>query len=290
MLKTLKMRILTPLVFFSLFASSACFATSECVLLLQDQIALSNVATDSQLLPEKIDIVSNKNNSEKLFSLANELWQEEAKLTEVREVVAQLARGELSVLNKKTKADLKTSRKYGLIIRSGFQLFDKSHAMPEEIQNFIRAFGKLNDAISSKHQAKIIARAQSLLELFEKLPSQDLLEYFTSAGKGNFIEYMENHINEISVSISKSAVSEKEFHATRKSIRTLLAYFQLQYATQPSRSKELICNYLAYISREMGNIHDEIVESKINKSKNFEDVRIPGFLKDRIRSFIDRVR
>ena len=76
-------------------------------------------------------------------------------------------------------------------------------------------------------------------------------------------------INFIRVHLSKQKITSKEFHEIRKTISRQVALYDNLKILFPSDYHWQVSRYLGTINGLMGNMHDELISKKFDKSQDY---------------------
>jgi CHAD domain-containing protein len=242
-------------------------------------------------LPEHILIQASKSRSNNALKLSTIAWQELNDLDKLSDIIEEIADGNLAVITPDLKKQLKSSRKYGSVLRDYYTLFDEKHQAPKSFSGLVNRFGKLNDALASESSSNIIESAKSLHNSLENSAHVEAISNFKPANRKEFAIYAKKTVEEIQKLSSEDSLNTDSYHLLRKQIRKLASYFLNNYAETANPSDQKIIDYLKSISEQMGETHDQIVEESLKGLSDYHQrqLTLPPELRARITQFLQRV-
>src|SRR5262249_29472088 len=141
--------------------------------------------------------------SAQLFHIANEKFEASFHLEKLRPLVESLARGEVRELSKDEEKELKTARKDANVLRTTFQLFGDKHEPPKQLDEFVTAFGRLNDAIDVKEKHEAVKQDKRLLKALDSTTEmRAAIATFAPASRESFDAHVENLFSELQRGLS----------------------------------------------------------------------------------------
>lgn len=159
------------------------------------------------------------------------------------------------------RASLKNLRKYGLIVKTGYLLFDDRHLAPVNHHTFIKDLGTLNDTFSlpdaDNHRLQVVRNLQEYYPMGVS-PFSD----FKPASDESYHDAVDQHIANIRIGVREEPVLLSTFHTIRKSLRHMMNVYQLAGAIDPSDANVHIFQYLAELNKKLGDQHDVYVDAE----------------------------
>jgi len=233
-------------------------------------------------LPNQIQldqIVSSSEDCSALFEIALDLWKQN-----------------VTLLNSShdgmvpSVSGIKQLRKFGLILRTAYRMFDQSHDFPDDFGQLIYEMGQVTDIIRiSKVKSATIPPHDPPLQrdkFFERISA--LKFDFTPSTPGGFYKKYYSILDRNIPTITKENLSLEELHdMRRKCLRHISNVFQLASLRTLDPTLISIFNYLHSLDKELGDykdVYEEIAWSGVPVGQ----LVIPTGIIDRLELFITR--
>jgi len=217
-----------------------------------------------------------------MFNLAREAWDS---VFDPEVMLHDLSPSQTGEEKVKKRASLKEIRKYGLILKTGYLLFDDRHLAPPNHHKLMKDIGTLNDTFSmpgAEERGREIARYVQ-----EEYPARGAYLDFKPASDASFRENVEEYMDHLRGGVRESIVPISSFHTMRKSVRHFMNLFQLAGALEPTEENVKMFRHLADLSKTMGDQHDLFVQQDyrgiIDYGSAYTRIR-PGLQEDLIRT------
>ncbi len=236
-----------------------------------------------------VDFAIGPKESSKLFATAQKNWQAAFKPTELRATLGGLASGKIQMTDA-LKNDLYVIRKSSAIVRASFQLLDQRHHKPKALDRYVKAAGKLNDAINEGHYKKIPDLAKKTLKAMKVKAIRAEVKGFVPTSKKSFNGYLYTSMLFAEKAGSSKAVDAPVFHQLRKEMTNMLVLFDPGAKMSPAMTK--LHDRLHKIRFSMGDVHDELVAKKTKNPADYKTkkVKLTKMTRKDVRSVIRSIR
>lgn len=236
-----------------------------------------------------VDFAIGPNESSKLFGTAQKNWEAVFKPKALRVTLKGLASGELQ-MTEALKKDLYVVRKSSSIVRASFQLLDEGHQKPKALDRYVRAAGKLNDAINAGQAEKIPDLAKKTLRAMKVKSIRSEVKGFVPTSKKSFNGYLYTSMLFAEKAGANKAVDAPVFHQLRKEMTNMLVLFEPGAKMSPAMTK--LHDRLHKIRFSMGDVHDELVAKKTKNpgDYNTKKVKLTKMTRKDVRSVIRSIR
>lgn len=163
-------------------------------------------------------------------------------------------------------------------LRAAFAAYDQQHRYPRLFHWLISIMGYLQDALKSE-QTEAVRRFATLLGLLWSNPVLQFvsrkIDYFRPCTPASFRDYVLREMHFVAEQIKAPGVSGKVFHDTRKVISRQVAIYDNLNILYPSAYHRRVSAYINTLNGLMGNMHDDLVVKKIEKTQNYRADRFP---------------
>jgi hypothetical protein len=273
----------------ALLSPAALGSATQCDLLLRNANSHNAVHPDAHL-PDDVHAVLDQVDTDDYFTLCTELWNRGFDKEKIQTLLDQVRNGE--TLTKDEQTEMKNVRVRIRLLRSAYAAFDKTHAAPEAIDELTTSMGHLQDDLSAGDLKLAQKEAKNLSDLFGKKSMKAIsneLDEFRSASGKSFRKWVRSQADEIEELTSKPQVTPKQFHETRKAVTRLLAVVDVINAVEPTRSSLELGDYLSSLNTQMGDIHDDLVEEKIQGAIDYEKdkMEFPADIRRQLEALVD---
>ena len=198
-------------------------------------------------------------------------WMSHSKEVNIEKLLKNIiADPKLPLKDPRVAKILKDNRKYSQILRESFYIFDKDHVAPKKLQNIVKPFGKLNDAVVAGDPNLIEQYSSKVLKGYEIIDTKQILSEFDFINKKEFDEFYKTVKKDVKNLLKKSSHSVHDFHNLRKHHKKfLIIYFNLDGAG-PTAKGGLLDNYIT----QLGDLNDIYVDMEMRFQVNFESHEI----------------
>jgi len=214
------------------------------------------------------------------------IWNKDIKSNNLVKKLKKLSKNPKTVLeNSKLKKMLKRNRKYGQILRESFYIFDRDHKAPKKLQNVVKPFGKLNDAVVSQNPVLVEKYSKKVIKGLRKLDKDKILDEFQYINKAEFTEFFKHVKDDVTTTLEKQTHSIHDFHWVRKQHKKFLViYYNLERYT-PHNKVALLDNYIT----KLGDLNDIYVDLKMRFKLDLKayDLVIPSKIKSNMAKTIE---
>ena len=230
------------------------------------QAKSSTVARES-----KVDLQIDTKESARLFGAAVKHWNSAFQPAELRKVLQGIADGK-TVIDPPLKKKLYDARKSSAIVRSSFQLLDQKHYKPKALDTYVRAAGKLNDAINSGQLEKTPELARKALAVLKIAKIQAEVKAFVPATTESFEGYLYTSMQFVRASEGAKKLKAPVYHQLRKEMTNMLVLFEPGKKLSPATQR--LHDRLHKIRLEMGDVHDNLIAKRL-KGGNYDGKKVP---------------
>ena len=195
-------------------------------------------------------------------------WQEDIKSNRLSENLKKISKDpKLILLDTKLQKSLKNNRKLAQILRESFYIFDRDHDAPKRLQNVVKPFGKLNDAVIAQDTALIEKYSKQVTKALKKLDQKKILSEFQYINKKEFNEFFKYIKDEVTSTLNKPTHSIHDFHWIRKQHKKFLViYYNLERYT-PHEKVVILDDYIT----KLGDLNDVYVDLKMRFKLDLKD-------------------
>jgi CHAD domain-containing protein len=241
----------------------------------------------SMPLPAEIHVSVNKDTAATLFSLARGDWESGFDGDELR-AIADAA--QTRPLTAAERARLKTVRKHASILRSAFQLLGDTHVAPKQLHEFVRDFGKLNDALESGVDSAVAPAARQFEATLDPDGLERAIKQFAPASRASFDAHVKELFDEVATLARKPTLPAEQFHELRKQMKEMLTVLQLLERSEPYEDTRLAYEYLFELNEEMGALHDDVVARAIRGEGKYDGstIQVPPTIRAATQRFMAR--
>lgn len=149
---------------------------------------------------------------------------------------------------------VKQTRKFGLILNSANLLLNETEAPNTTHKGMIWALGQVADHLHTPQLGESIRGAQKWVEAAST--NQDF-EY-TPVSDDTFASRFQAQLGNGPLNDGKS-LQVVELHRIRKSTRHIMNLYQLRQIDQPSDANERTFQYIYWLNKDLGGLHDDLV-------------------------------
>jgi hypothetical protein len=208
---------------------------------------------------EVVDFSIEPKESSRLFGAAVKNWNAAFQPKKIRATLKALAKGQLA-MSPELKQELYVVRKSSAIVRATFQLLDEGHQKPKSLDRYVRAAGKLNDAINSGQHKKIPALAKKTLQAMQVEAIRAEVKGFVPTSAESFQGYLYTSMLFAEKASSAKKLKAPVYHQLRKEMTNLLVLFEPGRKMSPGVQR--LHDRLHHIRLSMGDVHDTLVAKK----------------------------
>ena len=155
---------------------------------------------------------------------------------------------------------------------------DKRHRYPWSLNFVTSLMGHMQDAFKNGQKLRTTGWGIVLWLSMQKLPYlivRRQMADFLPATPSDVRAYFQSENRRIARALKGDQVTGKEFHEIRKIISRRIAFNDTLRTVSPSEHNDRISLYLATINGLMGDMHDRLVEMKVQKTQNYYQDRFP---------------
>lgn len=245
------------------------FPTAQCDALFAAVLAHDAIDMNATL-PDAIHLNYTPEQLTQCYRICRQLWKDgvsrEALVGIVEKIYHQRAlNAEDQLLFKYLRANIKH-------LRFAYAAGSAQHRYPRMFHWMTGVLGSLQDAFKN-NQSATVNRVVILARLVLSPPLYRLTEIeidrFRPSSTNAFQAYFYSQIAFIRAHLSKQKVTSKEFHEIRKTISRQVALYDNLKILFPSEYHWQVSRYLGSINGLMGNMHDELIARKFDKSQDY---------------------
>lgn len=184
------------------------------------------------------------------------------------------------------RGELKHLRKYGLVLRSAYQMLDQRHVAPNKHWKLMKLLGEVNDAYFTPYKAETSERTAQFVE--DAYQNSESME-FVPAMHDSFVTHYEINLERIKELSQEKTLSASDYHSMRKLLRNYMNLFRLSgMITHDPRTRE-ICKYMQSLNDDLGVTQDNLTQQHLEGSLNYHtaQVCVPGDITKKIQAFIN---
>lgn len=224
--------------------------------------ALRSSHREKQTRLETQEIRFSNEDVKQMIQLAKEAWEYVLSKEDVESLLQSLP-------SENVHKKLKEIRKFGLVYKSSFLIFGSEHKAPPAVYSFIKILGELNDRYTRESYGEFQKKTLQAYHEFQKWnESRDSMNTSTwEDAKKHLI----SKIDQVKSFISPDVISVGAYHDLRKRIKEMVNMIQLASALHPESQvfKETF-DSLFVILEEMGDVHDNAVQSDLDNPGHYE--------------------
>lgn len=235
---------------------------------------ISQFADELSFTENDINFISAKDSFDTSFNT----WSTHSKKIDIKLILKRIAKDPKYVITSSDiKSILKENRKFAHLMRESYYVFDNTHLAPENLENFVKPFGKLNDAIITKDEKLISKYATKVLKNLNQIDEMNLKNSFHSINKKQFLSYFGSIKTEIDSIFNKKVTTPHDFHTLRKQYKRFLYIYHNLDTYIPHSKLIKLDNFIS----KFGEVNDIYTDMKfrlgldlhryeINFPKNFK--------------------
>jgi hypothetical protein len=237
---------------------------------------------------EQLDLKIDTTESARLFSAAKKQWKAAFQPAQLRTVLEGIASGKTTI-GPELKQQLYHARKSSAIVRSSFQLLDHKHYKPKALDTYVRAAGKLNDAINSGQLDKTPALARKALSVLKVAKIQAEVDAFVPSTSESFEGYLYTSMKFVRANKNAKKLKAPVYHQLRKEMTNMLVLFEPGRKLAPATQR--LHDRLHKIRLEMGDVHDALIENRLKGgSYDAKKVRLTKSTQKDLRKVLQSLR
>jgi len=215
------------------------------------------------------------------FKEAQLTWSAHSKEVSIKKKLKALIKKPQIVLDDPTLArTFKDNRKFAHIMRESFYLFDETHTVPSMLDDFVKPFGKLNDAVVVGDTKLIKKYAKQVLKNYDALKINKINKAFRPIKTSEFFKYIKEIKSDAAKIFSKTITTTHDFHTVRKFYkRFLFIYYSLDDYIAADKFKRLD----RFITK-FGELNDIYTDMKFRFGMNIKsyEIEFPKAFKNEI--------
>lgn len=245
------------------------FSTEQCETLFAAVLAHDAIDLNATL-PDAIHLDYTPEQLTQCYRICRQLWKDGVDRQALVDIVKKISRqralnAEDQLLFKHLRANIKH-------LRFAYAACDAGHRYPRMFHWMTGVLGVLQDAFKNNH-AGTISRVAVLARVVLSPPFYRLvtleMDRFHPSTTSAFQRYVDAQITFIREHLAKQKVTSKEFHEIRKAISRQVALYDNLKILFPSDYHWQVSRYLGTINGLMGNMHDELIAKKFDKSQDY---------------------
>lgn len=245
------------------------FSTEQCETLFAAVLAHDAIDLNATL-PDAIHLDYTPEQLTQCYRICRQLWKDGVDRQALVDIVKKISRqralnAEDQLLFKHLRANIKH-------LRFAYAACDSGHRYPRMFHWMTGVLGVLQDAFKNNH-AGTISRVAVLARVVLSPPFYRLvtleMDRFHPSTTSAFQRYVDAQITFIREHLAKQKVTSKEFHEIRKAISRQVALYDNLKILFPSDYHWQVSRYLGTINGLMGNMHDELIAKKFDKSQDY---------------------
>ncbi len=227
--------------------------------------------------------------SGRLFGTAQRNWEAAFEPTKLKATLNGLASGNVQ-MSESLKKQLYVVRKSSSIVRASFQLLDENHRKPKALDRYVRAAGKLNDAINAGQADKIPDLARKTLTAMNVPAIRAEVSGFQPTSKKSFNGYLYTSMLFAKKAGAKKAVNAPVFHQLRKEMTNMLVLFEP--GKKLSEPMQKLHDRLHKLRFDMGDVHDALVAKKTGHAADYngKKVKLSKMTRSDVRNVLRTIR
>lgn len=254
------------------------------------EIRKNRNADNPILLPEQIPIiVRSQEDMVQLFGIAQEAWNAIFDLGTTYSIVEAMHHEDEIPLDPEFKEEgiayLNKMRKYGLILKSAYLMFDDRHYAPPPHYAVMKTLGDLNDDFNRPDKKEHTARVLNALEEYrDYFPQMDFVP-------GSVEDYQDQYSSVLAAAeenLGKKKLKSKKFHMLRQGVRNIMNVYQLAAVREDDPDVLNTFQFLCGLNKDMGKAHDEVIQKDIWGGVPYSEskIKLKDTIKERIADFI----
>lgn len=195
-------------------------------------------------------------------------WKRHTKQIDLRKLLLEISSApRIPLKNESIRKRLKENRKFVQILRENFYIFDRDHDVPKKLNNIVKPFGKLNDAIVAGNENLIQEYALKVAKGVKKLNINKIVREFHYISKDEFDEYFKVLQKDFKSMLSKQKHSIHDFHWIRKQHKKFLVIYMGSKGNKPHLKASLLDDYITKI----GDMNDIYVDIEMRFNLNLDN-------------------
>lgn len=217
---------------------------------------------------------------EEMFGVAYNAW---ASAFDPGQLISELRSPEPTA---RQRSELKHVRKYGLVLRSAYQMLDERHIAPRKHWKFMKLLGDVNDAYFTPHRAETADRAAHFVE--SEYESLDGMEFIPSS-QDSFVEYYQNNLERIKEFNNSETLPAEDYHMLRKLLRNYMNLFRLSGMITHNPQTLVLGKYMQRLNDQLGIEQDNLTQQHLEGAINYHtsSVTVPEEMREKIQMFIN---
>jgi hypothetical protein len=246
-------------------------------------------------LPKSIQFTVSQEQGRQYFDLAEEMYQKNLNFPTLSSILKRIDKGSIAQLSDGEIKQLKVMRKYLMLMRNGFFLFDASHEPPKVLDRVVTDVGHLNDEIDLNDGKTAQKEAHELRDEVDGLADVKLDSYFKPAKLGSSEDHLADQISVIQKYLDKKKVKAVQFHEIRKIVKELMSIYLFKTPLEKdaviAASDQKVYDFLFQLNEDMGQVHDDLVEQDHHGDINYDDYKltVPLRIRTRIIALLNRI-
>lgn len=163
-------------------------------------------------------------------------------------------------------------------LRFAYLIFDEEHRHAPSLHRVTKMMGHLQDAL--KHDRTMAAAARAIILRFLLMPLpfrriQQGIDRFRPSTRHSFHLYVAAQLLTIRSFLAKPTVTGKDFHEIRKVASRMMAFYDVMNTLYPSGYHRLAARFVSTINGLMGNMHDGLIERRLNGKQDYHADTFP---------------
>jgi hypothetical protein len=246
-------------------------------------------------LPKSIQFTVSQEQGRQYFDLAEEMYQKNVSFPALSSVLKRIDKSSIAQLSDGDIKQLKVMRKYLMLMRNGFFLFDVSHEPPKVLDRVVTDVGHLNDEIDLNDGKTAQKEAHDLRDEVDILADVKLDSYFKPAKLGSSEDHLTDQISFIQKYLDKKKIKAVQFHEIRKIVKELMSIYLFKTPLEKdaviAASDQNVYDFLFQLNEDMGQVHDDLVAQDHHGDIDYDDYKlaVPLRIRTRIVALLNRI-
>jgi hypothetical protein len=246
-------------------------------------------------LPKSIQFAVSKEQGRQYFDLASEMYKKNINFSALSSILKRLDKGSVTQLSGDDIRQLKAMRKYLMLMRNGFFLFDASHEPPAVLDRVVTDVGHLNDEIALSDNQTARKEAHDLRDEVDELADVQLDSYFKPAKLSSSEDHLDDQISVIQKYLDKNRIKARQFHEIRKIVKELMSIYLFKTPLESdaviAASDQKVYDFLFQLNDDMGQVHDDLVAQDHRGDIDYDDYKlaVPLRIRTRIIALLNRI-
>jgi len=236
------------------------------------------IATDNTKLPlpDKVDLHLEDQDIDLIFKNYANSYQKEFNSKKFQHILEKLLKEETLTHD---EIDFLQGEPMKIIkrLRNAFIALDKSHEVPQSIDELATIFGHIKDGISANNSKYILEQAKKANNFYKKSGEEKVIKSllsFNPSTHQSFDLWMKGAVVSIDQVLASRALTPREFHEIRKLIAQVKIPYEVKNEMLAQKDLNDVINFISRIKDDIGEEHDIYMRARIQKTIDYEHDKI----------------